>query len=270
MQQTFPQVISTESEFSYFDLQARWGATKHLGGLEATDELAARCGINAQTIVLEVGSGVGLSACHLARRYGCYVMGVDLSERMVAWARRRAERKSLDGQVEFRTADARRLPFADGAFHVVICESVTAFVPDKDQALREYVRVTKPGGVIGLNEGTWLQAPPTDLADYVDRTMAHAHFLSADGWRSLLEAARLTDIQGSVHRLDWLRQRLNETRGLDIHDTLDRLRAWGDFLSLYASNARFRQYTKTILPSRRIIGELFTYLGYGIYVGRKA
>ena len=39
----------------------------------------------------------------------------------------------------------------------MLCESVTAFVPDKDKALSEYRRAVKPGGYVGLNEGTWVK-----------------------------------------------------------------------------------------------------------------
>jgi hypothetical protein len=57
-------------------------------------------------------------------------------------------------------------------------------------------------------------------------------------------------------------------RGLDFHDVLDRFRAWGSFLSLYARSPGFREYAREITPSARVIRSLFAYLGYGIYVGR--
>ena len=58
-------------------------------------------------------------------------------------------------------ADAQCLPFADRTFDAVICESVTAFVPGKLRAVAEYARVMRPGGYVGLAEGTWL-TPPHD------------------------------------------------------------------------------------------------------------
>ena len=260
---------SSEPGFSYFEIQAHWGVTKHLGGLKATEELAKLCHIGREAYVLEIGCGVGTTTCHLVRKHGCRIVGVDISDRMIDWSRRRAKRKGLEDRVEFRTADAQDLPFEDALFDVVISESVTAFPADKQKAVSEYVRVTKSGGFVGLNEGTWVKTPPpSDLVEYVDRIMANARFLTAGGWQELLQSSSLTDIVVRTYRLNALSQRLDELRGLDSHDMWDRLRAWGSFLSLYVRNPGFRKYTREITPSARVIRSLFAYLGYGIYVGR--
>jgi len=264
------ELSTPEQSFSYFDAQASWGVTKHMGGLDATDELAALCHVVKDKYILEVGCGTGVTACHLVKRYGCQVIGVDISDKMIEWARKRAQRKSVGDKVQFRTADAQNLPFEDNFFDAVICESVTAFPEDKQKAVNEYVRVTKAGGYTGMNEGTWIKAPPpTGLVEYIDRTMARAKFLPADGWKALLETADLTDIIVRTYKLNPFSQRLNEMKGLDFQDRLDRLRGLKDFVRLYVSNSNFRKYAKEIMPSAEIIKSLFAYLGYGMYVGRK-
>ena len=263
------EISTAAPEFSYFEIQAYWGVTKHMGGPAATDELATLCHVDQDKYVLEVGCGVGITACHLVKRYGCRVVGVDLSDRMVEWSTKRAKRRSIEHRCEFRTADAQNLPFEAGLFDAVICESVTAFPQDQQRAVSEYVRVTKPGGYVGLNEGTWLKAPPAELVRYVGRVMAQARFLTPNGWQALLESAGMTDVVVSTHRLNALTQRLDEMQGLDFQDLLDRLRAWKSFVGLYAGNAGFRKYAKEITPSPGTIKSLFAHLGYGIYVGRK-
>ncbi len=176
-----------KQDFSYFDAQAYWGVTKHMGGVDATDELAALCHIDKDKSILEVGCGTGVSACHLVKRYGCQVIGVDLSDKMIEWSQKRAQRKSLEHKVQFRTADAQNLPFEDNLFDAVICESVAVFPADKQRTVSEYVRVTKAGGYVGMNEGTWVQAsPPPELVEYINRTMAGAKFLAADDWERAL------------------------------------------------------------------------------------
>ena len=82
----------TQSEYTYFGMQSSWGVTKHFGGLRATDELATLCHVGADKSVLVVGCGIGLTPCHLAKNYGCRVVGVDLSEKMIEWSRKRAAR----------------------------------------------------------------------------------------------------------------------------------------------------------------------------------
>jgi arsenite methyltransferase len=261
---------TSNQELTYFSAQASWGVTKHMGGLRATYALADLCRINKDTRLLEVGCGVGLTTCHLAARYGCHIVAVDLSPEMIGWATRRAQRKGLQSQTEFRTADAQSLPFADGTFDVVMCESVTAFPADQQKAVSEYARVTRSGGNVGMNEGTWIESPPADLVAYVGRTMAGAHFLLVDGWKALLVGAGLQDVTAQPQQMQALRQRMDETAGLDWQDWKDRLRGIGSFTGLYLRDPRFRQYAKSIMPSRATIGGVFRYLGYGLYVGRKA
>jgi SAM-dependent methyltransferase len=264
-----PTEDGPEPEFSYFGIQATWGATKHFGGLRATDQLAELCQIGKTSSILEVGCGVGLNSCHLRKQYGCRVVSVDLSPRMVHWAVARAQRKGLADRIAFGVADIQALPFENARFDAVLSESVTAFPPNTAQAVGEYVRVTRPGGYVGLNEGTWLQSPPpVDLAAFVARTMAGANFRTADDWQALLEAAGLRDLTVRSYKLGAVRQRLDEMRGLDRQDILDRFRAMGSFLSLYRKDPAFRRYAKGLTPSRAIMKDLFAYLGYGLYVGR--
>ena len=131
------EVSSLEDDSSYFDAQAYWGVTKHMGGVDATDELATLCHIGKDQIILEVGCGTGVSTCHLVKRYGCQVIGVDLSDKMIEWSRKRARRKSIGHKIQFRVADAQNLPFDDHFFDAVICESVTTFPEDKQRAVSE-------------------------------------------------------------------------------------------------------------------------------------
>jgi len=256
----------SQPEFSFFGVQAYLGETNHLGGLKATEELAELCHIDNGKCVLDVGCGVGITACYLAERHGCRVVGVDISDRMIAWAQKRAKREGVEDRLEFRTADAQNLPFGDALFDAVICESVTVFL-DKQRAVSEYVRVAKPGGYVGLNEGTWVRAPPpTELVAYIDRTMAKATFLTSDEWTELLEASGLTDIRARTYDFNALSMWISELQRVGFKDIV---RAWGSFFSLYIRSPMFRKYAKEITPSYAIIKNMFTYLGYGIYAGRK-
>ena len=80
-----------ESRESFFDFAAYAGFTKHLGGVKATEELATSCHIGAGSYVLDVGCGAGVTACFLAKRYGCRVVGVDILPAMVQRCREAPE-----------------------------------------------------------------------------------------------------------------------------------------------------------------------------------
>ena len=211
-----------------------------------------------------------MTSWRLAKEYGCTVVGVDLSEEMIAWAEKRAEREGVTGQTKFRVANAEQLPFEDNEFDIVFCESVTAFPEDKQRAVNEYARVTKPGGYVGMNEGTWINyPPPEDLVQYIQNTMENAAFLNQEGWEHLLVEAGLKDIQMVIHQMSILEQWRNQMSGLSAGDRRDTFKAFGSFFSLYLRNHEFREYARKIRPSRSALRQFFKYLGYGIYIGRK-
>ncbi|NTU81293.1 MAG: class I SAM-dependent methyltransferase [Chloroflexales bacterium] len=254
---------------AYFDLQATWGLTKHFGGTTATDTLLSRCGVGPETRLLEVGCGVGITPCHAARTLGCQVVAVDLSERMLTWAHRRAWRLRLDRQVSLAAADAQALPFPDDSFDAVICESVLAFVPDPTRALAEYRRVARPGGAVGVTEGVWLRPPPPALESYLARALGGARFLPPDGWAALLGGAGLGMVSAERHRIGALDQWRDDLSRLDAADLLDYARAWRSFLTGLATSPALRRYVRTVWPSSPSIFRVFDSFGYGIFVGRK-
>lgn len=96
--------------------------------------------------VLDVACGTGIVARTVADRLGTTgrVVGLDLNDGMLTVARR--VRPDLD----WRHGDVADLPFADGSFDAVLCQMALMFFPDKARALREMLRVARPGGVVAL------------------------------------------------------------------------------------------------------------------------
>jgi ubiquinone/menaquinone biosynthesis C-methylase UbiE len=101
--------------------------------------------------VLDVACGTGLASFAAAEAVGPAgaVVGVDLSERMVEEARRRAQERNLT-RVTFVRMDAERLDLPDADFDVALCGLGLMYVPDPAQALREMRRVLRPGGRVVL------------------------------------------------------------------------------------------------------------------------
>jgi ubiquinone/menaquinone biosynthesis C-methylase UbiE len=95
--------------------------------------------------VLEIGVGLGTDFVRFARA-GAQVTGVDLTPRSIELVQRRLELEGLDGEV--LVADGERLPFPDGSFDHVYSWGVLHHTPDTEQAVREAMRVTRPGGTL--------------------------------------------------------------------------------------------------------------------------
>lgn len=97
--------------------------------------------------VLEVGCGSGF-ASQLFAEEGANVTAVDLTDWAVETTRARLAAFGLRGDV--RQADAEQLPFDDAAFDLVFSWGVIHHTSDMDRALRELIRVLRPGGDLVL------------------------------------------------------------------------------------------------------------------------
>jgi arsenite methyltransferase len=254
-------------EQSFFDFAAEVAFTKHLGGVAATDELARLCHIGPDSHVLDVGCGAGVTACYLARKYGCRVTGVDIVAGLVERSRERAAREKLTGRVSFKVADAQELPFDDGTFDAVITESVTAFPADKLRAVREYARVTRPGAYIGLNESTWLKEPTPEMVAWVSQDIAGSAMpLAPDAWRELLEGASLQEIEVKIAAVEVGGEARSMMQRYGVRGMLGIF--WRMF-GLYRRNPAYRRFMKDVRQQGLVPKGLDKCLGYGLFVGRK-
>ncbi len=254
-----------KSEPSYFELQSLWGFTKHGGGLKATQELIELCHVDKAKYVLDVGCGVGATSCYIAKRHDCKVVGVDISERMIAQAKERAKRENVKNKVEFRVADVQDLPFKENTFDVVIGESIIAFLEEKEKGITECRRVVKTGGYVGFNEGTWTKKqPPTELIKYMSH-LTGAKFETAENWKKLMENSGLEDIVVKTYKLSIL-SKIDEIK---MYGLKDYLRSFHRFLSLGLRSSTFWVYVKEAWPPKSVFKNFFEYFGYGLYVGKK-
>lgn len=97
--------------------------------------------------VLDVGSGAGLDSVLAARRVGSSgkVVGVDMTEAMIAKAQRNAQTLKLQN-IEFIHAEIDNLPLRDESVDLAITNGVFNLCTDKPMVLTEVVRVLRPGG----------------------------------------------------------------------------------------------------------------------------
>lgn len=132
-------------------------------GLRSYEERAQLAVTLAQTFggrrqrLLDVGAGTGALALLLAA-LGHEVMGVDLAPEMLDEARRKAAALGL--AVTFVEGDAATLSLADGAMDGVVSRHLLWTLPDPPAALREWRRVTRPGGTVAVMDGWWADSSP--------------------------------------------------------------------------------------------------------------
>jgi len=252
-----------QPDMKYLDFQAEVGITKHVGGFAATDELLSLCHIEDARKVLNVGCGIGVGVAYIARKFGCRVVGVDISEKMIEWSRLRAREEKVEDKVEFRVADVLELPFDDDRFDAVIVESVLAFVEDKLRAIRECIRVTKPGGYVGMNESFWTKAPSPEMIALAQDSVGSS-IPTRETWQALWEACGLRDRTVSLRQVK---------AGAEIKDRLGwvgqrwALRGLGRMLRLFFTSPGLRQSIKKFFGGTSL--DTMQEIGYGLFVGKK-
>ena len=189
------QVKDTQEEIDWakwYNFQGKMGIPIiHLGGARATRDLVALCNINEKSEVLDVGCGTGYTACEIAQKHSSYVVGIDVSEDMIAKAQERARHHHLKS-VEFQIADVFELPFQDETFDTVIMESILNLLSDKkSSALTEIVRVLKPGGVVGANEDFARPETPDEVLNRLTALLPIKTFFTPQDWRQLFKDSGL-------------------------------------------------------------------------------
>jgi arsenite methyltransferase len=175
------------------------GESFHPGGATLTERLGQLLGLTSQSRVLDAASGKGASAVVLAQRFGCAVVGIDLSARNVAYAAAEAERLGLADRLRFQVGDAEQLPLDDASADAVICECAFCTFPDKPRAAQEFMRVLKPGGRIGLSDITRAAGPPGELADLMAWIACLADARPAASYAAWLTGAGFTNVTVEPH-----------------------------------------------------------------------
>lgn len=111
---------------------------------ELVDHVAAR----DPNHVLDVATGTAGVAIAIARRTNAQIVGVDVSEEMLAIGRRRVDAAALGDRVRLDAARAEELPFADGSFDSVSFTYVLRYVRDPAATITELTRTLRPGGTM--------------------------------------------------------------------------------------------------------------------------
>lgn len=157
--------------------------------------------------VLEIGVGLGTDHVQFARA-GAELHGVDLTERGIELVRTRLQLEGLSS--DLRQADAEQLPFPDASFDYVYSWGVLHHTPDTPRAVREAIRVLKPGGRIcvmvyarhaWVSYGLWLRHGPLSrrpLRSISDVLHHHMESIGTKGYTKR-EAHRMF---GGIERLE--------------------------------------------------------------------
>ncbi|MEW6583036.1 MAG: methyltransferase domain-containing protein [Actinomycetota bacterium] len=206
------------------------------------DYMVDRLGMNEDTRVLDVGSGTGGPAIHMAATSGCRMTGVEINEVGIEVAHRLVRRAGLEDRVTFVQADGMSMPFEDDSFDIAISMNVVNVFADKVGLFREVRRVLRRGGTWAFLSGTFeLGEGDDDLRERYERGYAIPQYTdSLAGYKAKLTEAGfvvdevteyLSDFRAQMERWrdGWIKHRdaIAEEQGAEQTDHhIDYFRAY--------------------------------------------
>jgi SAM-dependent methyltransferase len=229
----------------------------HSRAQQATTELAELAGLQPGMRVLDVGSGLGGPARHLARVYGVRVTGIDVTPEYVRIARMLTRHDGLADRVVFAHGNAQSAPLPSDGFECVWIQHVLMNIAGKARLFRQLRRALVPGGTLALHEIVapdahrvrypipWARSPSTSFVPRPERlrTAIESAGFTLRAWKDTSAAATawygaLADGPDDAPSLS-LRMILGPDAGLMIRNLADNFAA-GRFGAAVAVFTRVR------------------------------
>jgi len=192
--------------------------------------------------ILDVGCGTGELSMILAKM-GHNVIGVDLSEKMLAIAIEKARSSQL--KAKFLVGDAENLKFEDEYFDVVMSRHLLWTLPSPEMAFGEWKRVLKDGGYLAVIDGEWRKP---SIEGCIRRLIAEMGILFVERknpWKN--------DYSAEV------RSKLPHPHGLIVNETMNYFKNSGLSNVTYSDLSEIRELQKAGMPFRRRISFSWTY-----------
>jgi arsenite methyltransferase len=187
-----------------FDFMAKYVGMSvlHPGGFASTKRLLHSFTLDKDKKVLDIACGKGTTSILIAKKFGCRVVGIDISPVLIEEAKKLAKRNKVDKLIDFQIADATHLPFNDNEFDASIAQAMLVLIDDKESAIREALRVIKSSGLAGWIELTWQQNPSDLFMKQVSEVICAYCMLNVkmlDGWKNLFIKSGASNLKTEVY-----------------------------------------------------------------------
>lgn len=174
-----PEVISVYSGPQGEFMQLLFGQQLHIGGMEASLDLAKRAAIGAGQKGVDLCCCIGAGMRCLIRFADVASMtGVDATEAVVERGRKRCRDEGLDDKISFVVADACQSGLPSASADFVWGEDAWCYVPDKPKLIAEAARIVRPGGVIAFTD--WVEGPVELSAPEAQRFLGMMSFANVE------------------------------------------------------------------------------------------
>jgi ubiquinone/menaquinone biosynthesis C-methylase UbiE len=200
-----PEVMDSAEEAHDYDTMDH----SHVNQLFVTDLLQLHDEFER---ILDLGTGTAQIPIELCKRQlQVHVVAIDLAEHMLSVGRHNVAKAGFEERIQLQRCDAKKMPFADGAFDGVMSNSIVHHIPEPAAVFAEMARVVKPGGFLFVRD---LLRPEDEkilqrlVQTYAGDANAHQQKMFAD---SLHAALTLDDVRAIVAGLGFTSASVQQT-----------------------------------------------------------
>jgi ubiquinone/menaquinone biosynthesis C-methylase UbiE len=168
------------------------------GGRDLYRQLALFTGMSEGQEILVAACGSGVTAEYFVREFGVQAVGVDEDPTLVERGEGRARRTAVQGRLHFQQGLMDSLPYRDHVFDVAVGELGLSARSDPSTAIRELVRVVRPGGWVALVQPVWKAPVDPDRKELLSRHLGARPLMMMEVKRVLRESG-----VGQLHTEAW-------------------------------------------------------------------
>lgn len=230
----------------------------HPGGFTATDMLLGQFNINKDSSVLDIACGKGTTAVYIAQKYGCKVVGIDISEELIGYGKELVKKNGLEENVTLELGDALDLPYDNNEFDYAVSQAMLILVKDKVKAIQEAVRVIRSGAKAGWIELSWKKNPTKEFMDEVSNVICAfcmENVETFENWEKLFKKTNSSNFMAMKSSMEF-----HGMKGMiDDEGFLNSLKIMSKFL-----------FSQKVRKRMNALNDFFSrypeYFGYGIYI----
>lgn len=171
----YRQVMNTLSIKIYMDYSKLVGLIKERnrpsGGIKSVHTVAVNTFMTPDKLMLEIGCNTGFTSVNMALLTGAKVIGIDINENSIELSKSYALDMGVDLRTEFIQQSALDLDFENNKFDVVWASNVASFIGEKEDAIKEYIRVLKTGGFLVAIPIYYASQPPANIVEEVSKAI---------------------------------------------------------------------------------------------------
>lgn len=204
--------IENIEKMNYNELISIIGETNRPpGGFKTVINFIQNNKINSETKILEIGTSTGFTAIELALLTEAQITSIDINEVSIEIAKEKAKDHEVEDRINFLVADAMNLPFNNNEFDIIFSGNIISYIPNREKALSEYIRVLKSSGTLFASPMYYLEKPSQFLINDIKESLKmDINVDYEEDWNDFFDKENLELYSKTRYKFDYIKDKTIE------------------------------------------------------------